>query len=395
MSNLALKLVEGTKEDRDHYIDRVDVLAKVKQIVMLPDNEFIQPNDMASYYEVSVDLLRITKNRHKLEFESDGVIMLKGADLQNYKRKFQSYQNVTIKTNAQITLYTRRAALRMGMLLTESNVADKVRDYLLNVEEIASIEQKEKAIKYTGIWTKTHEDYILGYVHNNSLKGIGVYKSFTEIAEKMGTNHSTIQSKWYLKAYGKDSLKDIFNDKTKLFNRMSTKKEKDTLVSVEQNNDILTDIQQMFKINRIDIKGFMEGISKEFDELSNSINNEIEQLKESNDKLHKKIGIIWRSQQDSLEKQQEIIKAVEQINSDVVTIKNTTVGQQDTELTSLQHKVKVLNTKVKTQQKENEELLKFIGKSSFMGDKLVESDIDPTLDHLKFKMDRNGNLNKM
>ena len=51
-NNLALKLIEGTKEDRDKYIHRVDVLDKVKQIITLPDG-YVESKKVAEYYEVN------------------------------------------------------------------------------------------------------------------------------------------------------------------------------------------------------------------------------------------------------------------------------------------------------------------------------------------------------
>lgn len=73
-------------------------------------------------------------NRHKKEFEDDGVHTLSSKD-----DAFRMMRKALPSKQFVVKLLTRRAGLRIGMLLRDSEVAAKVRTYLLNVEENAIV----------------------------------------------------------------------------------------------------------------------------------------------------------------------------------------------------------------------------------------------------------------
>ncbi|MEV7013481.1 hypothetical protein [Streptosporangium sp. NPDC051022] len=126
---------------RAQHADRVDVLDKVKALSLLPDGVHMSTELVASYYEVDVDTIESVVRRNRAELESNGYEVLRGEKL----REFETV-NLTGSKRRAFALFARRTVLNVGQLLTESQVAADVRAYLLNLEEVATHEQRSEAI---------------------------------------------------------------------------------------------------------------------------------------------------------------------------------------------------------------------------------------------------------
>lgn len=127
---------------RDQHVFNDGVLDKVKIVPELPGSLEITIEMAASYYEVPTDTIKSLIKRNREEFNDYGEMrVLKGKTLKDFKGQVQLEPE--LKTAPSLTLINRRGLLRMGMLLTESEVAKSIRHYLLNVEEITD---KQKAI---------------------------------------------------------------------------------------------------------------------------------------------------------------------------------------------------------------------------------------------------------
>lgn len=147
-------LIES-KSLRESVIDRTDVLNKVKALTMLPDDLHITMEMTAEYYEVPKQTINSLIFDNREEVEADGLKTLKGAELNSFKEL-----GVIGRNSSSLVIVPRRAILRIGMLLRDSLVARRVRDYLLNVEEIARVEAPEvikKAIDRPS-WRKTQSN---------------------------------------------------------------------------------------------------------------------------------------------------------------------------------------------------------------------------------------------
>lgn len=124
--------------------DRVDVLDKVKALALLPDGTHADIPTVASYYEVDVDAVESVVRRNRDELAENGMRVLRGEEY----RAFVSVNLTDANPKARsLTVFSRRAILNVGQLLTESPVARRVRTYLLEVEETATPEQKTTAIE--------------------------------------------------------------------------------------------------------------------------------------------------------------------------------------------------------------------------------------------------------
>ena len=152
MSTVAMRNEEEllvSKEEREKLINRIDVLEKVKSLLLLPALEMATTQQVADFYEVGVEAIKTIVKRHGDELESDGMTVLNRKALllkvQNEPIKNTSYVAIIRDekgneykfTNRGSMVFPRRAILRVGMLLRDSEVAKEVRTQLLNIEEKA------------------------------------------------------------------------------------------------------------------------------------------------------------------------------------------------------------------------------------------------------------------
>jgi hypothetical protein len=144
-----INLVED-KQAREGLIARTEVLDRVKVIPYLTSDLVIDTKTVSDYYGVGKKAIDSLLIRHKDELELNGLTILKGDELKEFKTHLQNEgDSVRLKRVATLALFTKRALLNVGMLLTDSEVAEKVRDYLLNIEENSTDEQKTAAADET------------------------------------------------------------------------------------------------------------------------------------------------------------------------------------------------------------------------------------------------------
>lgn len=144
---------------RDKCVNHYDVLEKVKELFLLPGTELMSIIQVADYYEVSVDHIKSIYGNNKEEIDSDGTKILpkdyyngSGIFTTSVKKSqtsvtytFEDGKEVTIN-NRGLKVFSKRAVLRIGMLLQQSFVAKEVRTQLLNIEEKVSEEIKVQDI---------------------------------------------------------------------------------------------------------------------------------------------------------------------------------------------------------------------------------------------------------
>lgn len=142
---------------REELIKRVEVLDKVKQLLLIPGMQFTTAQGVADFYDVDVANIKTNiVKRHRAELESDGMIVLSRKDvLERYCQndndviKHKSHVEIPLENGSSVNigngknlLFTRRSILRIGMLLRDSTVAMEVRTQLLNIEEKVAPEIK-------------------------------------------------------------------------------------------------------------------------------------------------------------------------------------------------------------------------------------------------------------
>lgn len=132
------------KELREELSGRINVLEKVKNVLLIPETEYATTALVADYYEVNIEAVQKIVIRNRDELQEDGLKMLKGkeimdnlgVDMLSIPRDRGCYKVDNIKIwYGNNTLFPRRAILRVGMLLRDSAVTREVRTQLLNGEE--------------------------------------------------------------------------------------------------------------------------------------------------------------------------------------------------------------------------------------------------------------------
>lgn len=135
----------NARGQRDALAARTDVLNKVKVLSTLADNIHVTTDMVANFYEVGVEAVRSIVKDHRDEVEEDGYrVVTRDA----FEKSFGDLSNLDPRAR-QIALFPRRAVLRIGMLLRDSPVAKKVRDYLLNAEVLTPLDMRAVAESFT------------------------------------------------------------------------------------------------------------------------------------------------------------------------------------------------------------------------------------------------------
>lgn len=148
-TNATDKYVES-KSIRNTTLDSVeyDFLDKIKVIPYLTKDMVLTIDQIANYYEVTTEGIRTIIKRNREEFESDGMVVLRGKELEKFKEEIGLVQSEPgIIFSSALTLLPKRSLLRAGMILANSGIAAKVRNYLLNIEERTKIDTKSWAIR--------------------------------------------------------------------------------------------------------------------------------------------------------------------------------------------------------------------------------------------------------
>ncbi|WP_245002874.1 BRO-N domain-containing protein [Bacillus cereus] len=140
--------VIDNKVERDNLVNRVEVLERVKNLLLLPNMEYATSKQVADFYDIEQYSLKNIIKRHREELESDGMVNKTKTDL----LKLLKSQNDTLESvsipNRGVNIFPKRAILRVGMLLRDSEVAKEVRTQLLNIEEHTATEVKTYEIDY-------------------------------------------------------------------------------------------------------------------------------------------------------------------------------------------------------------------------------------------------------
>ncbi len=219
-------LVES-KTFRDEYVEKFDVLDKIKVIPYLTDDLVVSVSQVAEFYEVTPKAINTVIDRNRSELEDDGIVVLKGEELKKFKEQLsvpQGEEHIINPKTSNLTLLTKRAMLRIGMLLTTSDVAKKVRSYLLNLDEIATKEQREWAIQREvgKVDRKRMCTAISNYVPNSKNK-IFAYPNYTNMIYKILFGKTAKELKQEKNISTNELLRDSFNkDELKLIDEFET-----------------------------------------------------------------------------------------------------------------------------------------------------------------------------
>lgn len=138
---------------RDVAIERLEVLDKVKQVMTIPRMEMLVSNQVADYFGVTREVVKKVYQNNRDEIESDGVLHMSSAEFETSDRWGNCFptkvpskakgivryrvDDMTVNLNGRANLlFSKRAVLRIAMLLRDSEIAKEIRTQLLNVVEV-------------------------------------------------------------------------------------------------------------------------------------------------------------------------------------------------------------------------------------------------------------------
>ncbi|MEC2236643.1 hypothetical protein P9G78_17890 [Bacillus subtilis] len=133
MKNTNLYLIK--ESEREQYMDRIDVLDKVKKLKMLGDKQHTSIKFLSEYFGMKVPTLTTYIHRNNEVLVEDGLKKLEGLELEGFKHKY----NMPGKF-IKLYIVPKRAALRLAMILKNSDTAIKVRKELTDEEDGAQQE---------------------------------------------------------------------------------------------------------------------------------------------------------------------------------------------------------------------------------------------------------------
>lgn len=190
MSNLAIKeneLIES-KDVRQQMIERIEVLDKVKELILLPNTELMTTKMVAEWYEVEFKTISKVIDRNREELTENGFRFMKYSEI-------KEMINCDIMSELKISrqgsnIFSKRAVLNIGMLLRDSEIAKCVRTSLLDQQEVISDEQKtihidkEKELALKIMFAPNEGEKLLAFNEYNEYKNRHIQQLENTIEEQ-------------------------------------------------------------------------------------------------------------------------------------------------------------------------------------------------------------------
>lgn len=140
MTTITESVLLESQSARSAQLERVsnpkaeELLNRAKALVFIAKDSFAiaLTGAIAEYFEVSEDTVTKSARRHRDEFLLDGLRLASHKDARFATDKMSDANALHEKTR-RVLLWTPRAALRLGMLLRDSEVAKSVRTLLLDI----------------------------------------------------------------------------------------------------------------------------------------------------------------------------------------------------------------------------------------------------------------------
>ena len=124
------------QELRQNMVERVEVLEQVKEILTLGTTDFVTVELAAQYYEVDKNTIEEIMQKHWDEIYSNGLRYYSNKELRkilNPVKNTKSGQILPFKVSPKgLLLIPRKSLLKIGVLLMDSNISERVRTKILD-----------------------------------------------------------------------------------------------------------------------------------------------------------------------------------------------------------------------------------------------------------------------
>ena len=179
---------------------------------------------LSEFYEVDVRTIERVLENNETEILSNGYEVLSGERLKSFKEEFNKYNNLSYKEDINrapsLGVFTFKALLNIGMLLTESERAKQVRSLILDIiidvlnkkseGHTKYINQREEQYLFVAMdefdYRKKFTNAIDLYIENNNFK----YSQLTDKVYKSIFKENASDYKKILKLNSKESVRSTF-----------------------------------------------------------------------------------------------------------------------------------------------------------------------------------------
>lgn len=125
------------QELRQNMVERVEVLEQVKEILTLGTTDFVTVELASNYYEIPKKTMESCIKENRQELESDGLTLYKHKEVKEMLESVENTKNLKLQgfkiPPRGLILIPKRALLRIGMLLRDSEIAKEVRKRILDI----------------------------------------------------------------------------------------------------------------------------------------------------------------------------------------------------------------------------------------------------------------------
>ena len=252
------------KELREKNLDRIEVLEKVKGLLLLPNTEFATTEMVANYFEVDIDTIKKVIKRNKEELNNNGFSLYKKGNIE----KILKGQSVPLEIpNRGMNLFSKRAILNVAMLLRDSKIAKEVRSKLLDIAHDAEESKGNIAtiVEEIDEETKLYQELGLAIGTGDMSKVIEVQTKITALKNKRITDLEKENKN--LRIFVSDS--EIFT-KTQLANKLDTSPQ--TMAKILKELNVYTKtslLSESFKSKYPNIKLIQETVNTYKDKYGN------------------------------------------------------------------------------------------------------------------------------
>ena len=130
----SIMLLEN-KDLRTRNLNRIDVLEKVGTLLLLPNKEVATTKQVSEFFEVPLSTIKMAINEHKTELENNGLFILKGTELKEFKASFDDDYNELSKVNRELMLLKTKTILKLAFLLTSSEKAKQLKQEVFDYDK--------------------------------------------------------------------------------------------------------------------------------------------------------------------------------------------------------------------------------------------------------------------
>lgn len=175
-------ILTESKTVREGYVkeEYFDVLDKIKAIPYMTKDMVVSVEQVANYYEVSKKAINTIIERHRDELETDGIMVLKGEELKEFKNKLtnlygENHLFIGKRTSA-FTILSLESVILIGFYLQNNKISKQLKKYLLEINPnlYKYFENKTLSISYKKRYENGFEDilYKLLGKYNNITKQV-------------------------------------------------------------------------------------------------------------------------------------------------------------------------------------------------------------------------------